>query len=781
LKGGYKKNIMKIRKKITLISLMLGVMLVIGTGALVSAADEVSTEPYCNLVINEPQTGAFYDPITITWSLEGNACNPLYYTLQYNTDCDAISGWQNISTNLDPKTNPMSLIWSKLPVNDGECGQYCLRVNMIKTNCDNGCCSVTEKVGPFSIDLAKPEVELSVGDPRMGDCEDGEGTCYVNQETPISLSCTDENPDKTCQSGVDYIEYRYAVDDEEFTDWETYEGPFNFEEDTNHVLQYRCFDNVGKVDSESKDFIVETMAPEITRTVSGPQVCPEEGNECEKYFNLETEICVSAVDPEPHPSDNVKITCSATVRDYAESTPYKVKIELDEEGCFNYKEDSFHTLECTATDALGNSDTETWMDIVDAKAPMTTLSYTGPHYTDGESQWIDGVSRVVLSAIDPQPHPVEGVITKYRYSVVDDKYCYGDYDLKTLSEYDEEEDSWTVYTEPFGMEESCHLIEYYSTDALGNAESIKQEFVFVDKTKPETSKEVGKPSHDCDSVWEDVTGKCEEGWDWIVTTDTPIYLSCNDVGPHPSGVDELCYKITWDGVVTQNWKCVNPAQFENEKVPVYFYEECEHTLEFYCVDHVNKTSDTDVELFKVEGTPYPIPLDKKWNLISFPFNLLSNDVEEVFNDASDKIKGVWSYENGEWKVYSPEMGGDLKQVVPGRGYWVKTTEATTVLVGGELISEGQVLPPSVELDKGWNLIGHYGTSPKPAYCSLFSLVDTQEGFPRWSALWGYNTGSDDFFPLGSLTPTFPGKGYWVEMDVQDEYSPATTCWGMPSA
>ena len=90
----------------------------------------------------------------------------------------------------------------------------------------------------------------------------------------------------------------------------TYDGSFNFEEDSNHLLEYRCFDKVGKMDSESKNFIVETVAPELTRTVTGPQVCPEgDDEECTGYFNLETEICVNAVDPEPHPSDNVVITC----------------------------------------------------------------------------------------------------------------------------------------------------------------------------------------------------------------------------------------------------------------------------------------------------------------------------------------------------------------------------------------------------------------------------------------------------------------------------------------
>jgi hypothetical protein len=759
---------MNIKRNKTLLSLMLGIMLLVSVSGLVSAVVD-SEVPVCTLTIDKPVQGAWFDndAIPVEWHLS-EVCTPVnQFVIQYQTGgtCNPIGPWNNIISGLDSQTaqNPVfpnyHYIWDK-PLASG---QYCLTVKVTSA-------TATGYSGVFNVDLAKPEVKLSVGTPKMGDCEDGTGTCYVSQDTEISLSCTDENPDEVWQSGVDYIEYK--INDGE---WTLYNNePFNFEEDSNHLLQYRCFDKVGKHDDEEKNFVVETVAPTITRTITGPQVCPENGGDgCTKYFNLETEICISAVDPDPHPSDNVKITCDWWYGDVeGQLQGHHGTFTLEDEECFSYTEDSFHLLECTATDALDNSKKVQWLDVVDAKKPVTTLTYTGPHYTNGEAQWIDGVSTVVLTAEDQTPHPVEGVTTKYRYGVVDNSYCYGTAEGKTSLE-----GAWTVYTVPFVIpEESCHLIEYYSSDALANVESIKQEFVFVDKTAPELLKEVGKPSHDCNGVWEDVTGKCEEGWDWIVTMDTPIYLSCNDKEPHPSEVDKLCYKISWDGTVTQDWTCVDPEQFENEKVPIYFNEECVHTLEFYCVDNVGKTSETDVEVFKVEGTPFEIPLDKKWNLISFPFNLINSNVEEVFNDASEKIEGVWSYENGEWKVYTPEGPSDLVEVVPGRGYWVKTTEATSILVGGDLLNEGQMVPPSVELDKGWNLIGHYGLLAKKVYCSLFSLVDTQQGFPRWSALWGYDSG--EFKSLNNLADsTSPGKGYWIEMDVEDEYSPATTCWG----
>ncbi len=458
-------------------------------------------------------------------------------------------------------------------------------------------------------------------------------------------------------------------------------------------------------------------------------------------------------------------------------------MELDENGCFSYGEGSYHELHCTATDALGNTADLYEADIVDDLAPYTNARFIGPYYPDENSEWIDTVSRIELLPSDPKPHPVGVATTYYRYAQVDDSYCYNPETSWTTTSKDAE--GWQVYSEPFGLPESCHVVEYYSVDRLGNEQPVQHGFIFSDHTAPTPIKEVGNPSHKCTEF--DLFGVCEEGWDWKVTMDTPVYLSCNDQGPHPSGTAELCYKITWDGgdinesypyyeggyFTEDDYYCVDVE--DEEKVTLYFTEECEHTLDFYCVDNVEKTSEVDSELFKVEGRSFTIELDKKWNLISVPVNLLSSDVEEVFGN-DENIESVWGYENGEWKVYIPGRGGSLEEILPGHGYWVRTHGETSIVIGGELFSEATT-PSSFELEKGWNLIGHYGLPSKPAYCSLFSLVDTQQGFPRWSSLWGYNSDNQRFRPLSASDLTYAGKGYWVEMDVEDSYSPSSICYG----
>ncbi len=230
-------------------------------------------------------------------------------------------------------------------------------------------------------------------------------------------------------------------------------------------------------------------------------------------------------------------------------------------------------------------------------------------------------------------------------------------------------------------------------------------------------------------------------------------------------------------------------------------------------------ADVDEEKFKVEGTKFEIPLFKKWNLISVPFQLLSDEPEEVFKDTKG-VESVWTYDPSgnicgeDWCVYtpnSPPLANNLNTIKPGWGYWVmELLEEEWLTIGGSLFKTGPSAPPSRDLEPGWNLVGYYGSNWQEydwedfesvcgegfgyhdkkiygdqVYCSLNSLVDTQEGYPRWSSLWSYiNCGNHQTEWLGLNTCAsrhgctdrmYAGRGYWVEMDITDLYAPATTC------
>jgi hypothetical protein len=281
--------------------------------------------------------------------------------------------------------------------------------------------------------------------------------------------------------------------------------------------------------------------------------------------------------------------------------------------------------------------------------------------------------------------------------------------------------------------------------------------------------------------------KCEDEWcEYKITTLTSITLSC-----------ENSAKVKWRYALDGKWKDWHID--ESPKV-IFFPEESNHTLEAYCIDDCSESLH-DIEKFKVEGTSFEIPLYTKWNLISVPFVLLNSDPNEVFKGLN-VVKTVWTYDNGKWYVWIPgDEDSTLTSIDPGWGYWVLTNGNATLKIGGSLFSP-ITTPPSKKLQKGWNLIGYYGVEWQSyqidsiecgnykygnyVYCALNTLVDTQQGFPRWGSLWSYdNCGNETTAHWNKLESCankywtedkmYAGKGYWIEMDVKDSYAPASNC------
>jgi hypothetical protein len=70
-------------------------------------------------------------------------------------------------------------------------------------------------------------------------------------------------------------------------------------------------------------------------------------------------------------------------------------------------------------------------------------------------------------------------------------------------------------------------------------------------------------------------------------------------------------------------------------------------------------------------------------------------IEDALATIWDELVRVWSYQDGEWRMFDPEdpLGSNLAGLVGGRGYWVK--------VSAECALPGDREP----LDAGWNAIG----------------------------------------------------------------------------
>jgi len=109
----------------------------------------------------------------------------------------------------------------------------------------------------------------------------------------------------------------------------------------------------------------------------------------------------------------------------------------------------------------------------------------------------------------------------------------------------------------------------------------------IDTHEPKIEKEVGEPK--------------VKGWewmghlvDWFITDETEITLICDD--GNGSGVQAIYYKIdegNWTRIDKENLSCGNSFTFNLEEDGI-------HTIEYYCIDKVNKTSEIKNETDKVD-------------------------------------------------------------------------------------------------------------------------------------------------------------------------------------
>jgi len=659
--------------------------------------------------------------------------------------------------------------------------------------------------------------------------------------TNVTLSCRNADGESH-PAPLDKLQWRIGVDGV-WGSWN--EGnansdvKFAFNEDSVHTVQYTCNDTVGNEDDiKTKTYRVDSTPPVINKTIIGPVVM--KGNDTYVRDHV-TNISVTAVDPDPTGKGCAvdKVVCRYGIQiddggwSYGSwaSAPFQV----------TFNEDSTHILHVRCQDALNNTAETSWTFKVDSTPPETTKKYSKPCYpSDGDwcghdaPEWISGTSNITLSASDPSVSGCKVGLDQiwYRVTLVNDQYCKNNTAcmgaagsggwIDTI--VPEETKTFTI------NEDSCHLIEYYSVDLLGNKEATKRQCVYVDNQGPLVNKTIADPKEKWagdNTFYPNLTTRCwGTGQDaiecWKVTMGTPISILCNDPQPHPVDHNKMCFKLQLDGDNMTDKYCENYQGQMNEEgwccvergiENFQFLEESQHNLAVQCTDALGNKGPVDDEKFKVEGCPFEICLNKKWNLISVPFVLFNDDPNVVFQNASSSIDSVWTYDNGAWKVWKPGVGGTLDSIQPGWGYWVLAKENKCFEIAGSLLSP-ITTPPSRVLDKGWNLIGYYGNTKmsldgetfdglfrpncdipdKPVYCALNSLIDTQQGFPRWSALYNYfNNGGDNagwvgldaccriglfgsaWCPNGEDKGMEAGKGYWIEMDVVDGYSPSTNC------
>ena len=204
-------------------------------------------------------------------------------------------------------------------------------------------------------------------------------------------------------------------------------------------------------------------------------------------------------------------------------------------------------------------------------------------------------------------------------------------------------------------------------------------------------------------------------------------------------------------------------------------EEKDHTVKVKVKDLAGTETEFTGTVKVTARKKFAVTLKPGWNIISLPGSPSDGDINAVI-PSTHPISSVLSYDPslpGGWlaAVRDPDTGrfvGSLTTITASRGYWVLTNSFQSLDVSVPSISAGlQVLPPTVSLVEGWNLIpvldvtgkkasgstidskAYLGTTIKVARIYSFDTIGNE-----WKEKTFGGTGlADDLLTFG--------EGYWI--------------------
>ncbi|MFA5158741.1 MAG: Ig-like domain-containing protein, partial [Patescibacteria group bacterium] len=254
--------------------------------------------------------------------------------------------------------------------------------------------------------------------------------------------------------------------------------------------------------------------------------------------------------------------------------------------------------------------------------------------------------------------------------------------------------------------------------------------------------------------------------DIVITFSEAVIVETGDVTFSPSITGNL--EITGTDVITIN--PINPLESNTS-----------YTITLSGVTDLAGNAMADYSNVKfTTATHYNVPLYSNvggWNLISLPVVPNDKTTSVVLGAASQNIDAVWSFDptnpnadESGWLMYSPndpEGTRNLDQMTTGYGYWVSVTANTNISGWGSLLTAGPTVPPSRDLNSGWNLIGYYqipgedNSTPANAFSSLGG---------NYTGLWGFDNNGGVFKSL--IDTILPGDAFWISLPAAKTYSPS---------
>ncbi len=463
----------------------------------------------------------------------------------------------------------------------------------------------------FYVDDSAPVITKTVGEPKC-DLPDSDDWC-VTTDTLITLEAVDED---CCPNSSITIEYMISHPGAQ---WQTYTGPFSFDEECSHTLYVRAYDCLGNgMDDQYWDketFYVDDSAPEIIKTVGEPK-CDVPGTD-DWCVTTDTLITLEAMDEDCCP--NSDITIEYKIGDGS----WQTYIEP-----FSFDEECEHILRVRAYDCLGNGMDDQYWDketfYVDDSVPVLTKTVGEPKCeVPGTDDWC--VTTGTLITLEAE-----------------DEDCCPDSDITI--EYMIGDGSWETYVGPFSFAEECeHDLAVRAYDCLGNGMDEMYwhtETFYVDDSHPVITKTVGEPK--CD-----IPGTPN----WCVTTGTLITLEAENRGCCLNSDITIEYSI-------------NLGDWQTYTGPFSFAEECEHLLivrAYDCLGNGMTEPYWDIETFYVDdsapeitktvGEPKcEVPDTDDWCVTTFTLITLEAEDEDCCPNSDITIE--YKIEDGSWQTYT---------------------------------------------------------------------------------------------------------------------------------
>ena len=477
-----------------------------------------------------------------------------------------------------------------------------------------------------------------------------------------------------------------------------------FTENGLHYLHIKAIDECGNIAFDNETFCVDETDPTQDVVFGYPQ----------NTTNVPGLIGISGDTTVSLTSNDFVDSCgvgseSLTYQLYLNGTPIGDPITV-EDGSNEDANDSFgvitveldnwttcmHQIHFACKDLFGNGNellcdydyTDFW---VDANPPTAETSFSKPNFYEAWSTgftWLncDGLKYINITDTgctfgSANPNGTSGV-DRIEWTVGIDYYPFDndvEYNYNGVVVDNDNNDSNPEVgvinmTIPFDVGENpdcLHIIEHRVYDKFGNWADIPKQYVKVDCTPPNITKNVNGPlcGPDEDEYGNDV---------WCVTMDTFINFTVEDEGcfwqaddpGHPGiGLDTVYYRVWnmthgWSSPIEANYDCENNIANGSYQ----FTEECKHYLEIVAIDKLgnmridNETFYVDEqapEIHKVVGDPN-CPIDGTDDYCVTMDTVISATATNLgccVNQTITMDYRIWNESDG-WTAWMPYTPGD---------------------------------------------------------------------------------------------------------------------------